>query len=163
MILFFFFFLVDVPLLLLLERLIEKTRGLLPYHFFYQPPLFFSSTFSPSSFSPLSSNIRMEEYNPEAPNDKVYKYTCRANDYFERQLYTEAIQDYSRAITAIAETDDTHFAALLHSNRSASYFKLKNWEQAEKDATETIRLEPTWAKVLKGLLRFSYAKMYSLH
>ncbi|KAI9285614.1 beta-lactamase-like protein [Umbelopsis sp. AD052] len=88
----------------------------------------------------------MDEYNPEAPNDKVYKYTCRANDYFERQLYTEAIQDYSRAITAIAETDDTHFAALLHSNRSASYFKLKNWEQAEKDAAETIRLEPTWAK-----------------
>jgi len=106
----------------------------------------------------------MEEYNPEAPNDKVYKYTCRANDYFERQLYTEAIQDYSRAITAIAETDDTHFAALLHSNRSATYFKLKNWEQAEKDATETIRLEPTWAKVVKGLLGFSYkAKMYSLH
>jgi tetratricopeptide (TPR) repeat protein len=92
----------------------------------------------------------MEDFSPEAPNDKVYKYTCRANDYFERQLYTEAIQDYTRAITALAETDDTHFAALLHSNRSASHYKLKNWEYAEKDARETIELEPTWAKVNKG-------------
>lgn len=93
----------------------------------------------------------MEDFSPEAPNDKVYKYTCRANDYFERQLYAEAVQDYSRAITAIAESDDTHFAALLHSNRSASYYKLKNWDHADRDARETIRLEPTWAKVNKGL------------
>ncbi|CAM0140854.1 hypothetical protein VKS41_006976 [Umbelopsis sp. WA50703] len=88
----------------------------------------------------------MDRFNPEAPNDKVYKYTCRANDYFERQLYVDAIQDYTRAISAIVQADDHHYSALLHSNRSAAHFKLKNWEYAEKDAIETIKLEPEWAK-----------------
>ncbi|KAJ2963767.1 hypothetical protein NQZ79_g1327 [Umbelopsis isabellina] len=88
----------------------------------------------------------MDKFNPEAPNDKVYKYTCRANDYFERQLYVDAIQDYTRAISAIVQADDDHYCALLHSNRSAAHYRLKNWEYAENDAIETIKLEPEWAK-----------------
>jgi tetratricopeptide (TPR) repeat protein len=98
----------------------------------------------------------MDRFNPEAPNDKVYKYTCRANDYFERQLYVDAIQDYTRAISAIVQADDHHYSALLHSNRSAAHFKLKNWEYAEKDAIETIKLEPEWAKVSAIELSFFF-------
>lgn len=99
----------------------------------------------------------MDRFNPEAPNDKVYKYTCRANDYFERQLYVDAIQDYTRAISAIVQADDQHYCALLHSNRSAAHYRLKNWDYAENDATETIRLEPEWAKVIN--LWFFFLKM----
>lgn len=83
-----------------------------------------------------------------APNDKAYKLTCRGNELYERRLYAEAIQEYSRVITDSASIGaDNDFLALLYSNRSACYLLMKRYIDARDDASQVIQLSPGWAKV----------------
>lgn len=83
---------------------------------------------------------------PPAPNDKAYKWTCRGNELYERRLYAEAIQEYSRVINDCTGTASNQFVALVHSNRSVCYLLMKNYNEARDDAARAIRLAPSWAK-----------------
>lgn len=86
---------------------------------------------------------------PPAPNDKCYKLTCRANEWFERHQYHEAITEYTKVIQQLTLTDATQqpFAALVYCNRSASYLHMRQYHAARDDAGRAIELRSSWAKV----------------
>lgn len=82
---------------------------------------------------------------PAAPNDKSFKTATRANDLFERHLYTDAITEYTKVLQM--SRGEAEYLALIYSNRSASYLKLNQYQQAHNDAIEAIDLAPHWSKV----------------
>lgn len=92
-------------------------------------------------------------FHPVAPDDRTYRLTCRANEYFERHHYKEAVIEYTKTIMAMGPSDgkdrqsNTDFSALIYSNRSASYCMLKQWSDAENDAVYVMKIRPAWAKV----------------
>ncbi|RUP11380.1 hypothetical protein BC936DRAFT_139985 [Jimgerdemannia flammicorona] len=92
-------------------------------------------------------------FHPVASDDRTYRLTCRANEYFERHHYKEAIVEYTKTIMAMGPSDGkdrqsaTDFTALIYSNRSASYCMLKQWADAENDAAYVMKIRPNWAKV----------------
>ena len=87
------------------------------------------------------------DFQPPAPNDKCYKLVCRANDLFERHLYADAVTEYTRIIHGSANDSSNEFRALLYSNRSASFWQMKQYTKARDDANQIMELWPTWAKV----------------
>ncbi|KAI9323689.1 beta-lactamase-like protein [Dichotomocladium elegans] len=86
------------------------------------------------------------EFQPPAPNDKSYRITCRANDLFERHQYTDALADYTKAIQTSSHEASNEFLAMLYSNRSATNLLLKQYHDAQEDATRTMELWSSWAK-----------------
>ena len=59
---------------------------------------------------------------------------------FKAQNFEKAIEHYT---SAIGETPDDH---TIYGNRSASYFKLQQYEKAQADAEKCIELKPDWSK-----------------
>lgn len=86
---------------------------------------------------------------PPAPNEKSYKVAIRANELFERGQYNEAIIDYTKILhlSKGCNEKDQEFLALIYSNRSASYIKIKEYEKARLDAVHAIDFAGTWPKV----------------
>lgn len=80
-----------------------------------------------------------------APNEKSYKATSRANDLFERHLYTDAMTEYTKVLQM--STAEPDYLALIYANRSATYLKLNQYQQAYTDAVQVIDLAPHWSKV----------------
>lgn len=64
----------------------------------------------------------------------------KGNAALAAEKFDEAIQYYTEAI----ELDPSNY--VLYSNRSAAYAKAGNYQQALKDADETIAKNPTWPK-----------------
>lgn len=56
--------------------------------------------------------------------------------------YEEAVLHYTHAI----KLDSANYT--LYSNRSFAFLKMQQFYFAMEDANETIRLNPTWAKVI---------------
>ncbi|CAO1638470.1 unnamed protein product [Sympodiomycopsis kandeliae] len=74
----------------------------------------------------------------------VAELKAKGNAEFAAKRYEEAIKHYSDAIAAVSgEADAPH---VLHSNRSACYAGLRQWDQALQDADKTIELNPSFAK-----------------
>lgn len=86
---------------------------------------------------------------PCAPNDKSYKITNRANEYFEKGLYSDAIAEYTKALKLVTEPCDDDYLALIYTNRSASYLQLNEYENAKEDASRAMAISRHWAKVFK--------------
>lgn len=84
---------------------------------------------------------------PSAPNDKCYKLTLRANELFERNLFSEAIIEYTKALKSATEVCDDDYLALIYSNRSASFLQTNDLEKAKEDASRAVTLAKHWAKV----------------
>ncbi|CDH54900.1 zn-dependent glyoxylase [Lichtheimia corymbifera JMRC:FSU:9682] len=95
---------------------------------------------------------------PPAPNDKCYKLTCRANEWFERHQYHEAITEYTKVIQQLTLTDANQqaFGALVYCNRSASYLHMRQYHAARDDAGRAIELRSSWGK---GYYRHAEALM----
>lgn len=93
---------------------------------------------------------------PTAPTEKLYKLTIKANDYFERHQFNEAILEYTRIIQMSKDLihENKDYLALIYSNRSASYLKHDQYEKAKQDAIHTISLASNWSKVSKHVLFF---------
>ncbi|KAG1444686.1 hypothetical protein G6F56_010193 [Rhizopus delemar] len=83
---------------------------------------------------------------PSAPNDKCYKLTLRANELFERNLFSEAIIEYTKALKSATEVCDDDYLALIYSNRSASFLQTNDLEKAKEDASRAVTLAKHWAK-----------------
>ena len=64
----------------------------------------------------------------------------QANNYFKEGKYTEAIDLYSEILN---EDEDNH---LVLSNRSATYIKMGNYDEALVDAARCTKLKPEWGK-----------------
>ncbi len=82
---------------------------------------------------------------PQAPSEKSYKRTTRANELYERHQYYDAVMEYTKILQTSKGEDE--YMALIYSNRSASYLKLNEYEKARKDAIRAIELAPLWSKV----------------
>lgn len=85
-----------------------------------------------------------------APSEKSYKIITRANDFFERHLYSDAILDYTKVLQ-LPDLSQCHgeYLALVYSNRSASYLKIEENEKARQDAVKAIHMAPHWPKVYR--------------
>jgi len=59
---------------------------------------------------------------------------------FKAQNFEKAIEHYT---DAIGETPDDH---TIFGNRSASHYKLKDFDKAQSDAEKCIELKPEWSK-----------------
>ncbi|KDO31290.1 hypothetical protein SPRG_03906 [Saprolegnia parasitica CBS 223.65] len=71
------------------------------------------------------------------------------NEEFNAKNYDQAIVHYSEAIRL---APGNH---IYYSNRSAAYGAINQWEKAEQDAKECVRLNPSFKK---GLLRLANAQ-----
>lgn len=78
---------------------------------------------------------------------------AKGNAALQSENFTEAIQFYTEAI----EKDPNNH--ILFSNRSAAYAKTNDFNQALKDAEQTISLKGDWPKGYsrKGKLIISYS------
>jgi hypothetical protein len=94
---------------------------------------------------------KIPPFQPLAPNDQLYKIACKANELFEKANYTSAVLEYSKGLEVAKPFSEGRrsmdFIALLLSNRSASYFMIKDFENAKKDAEKCCGLRPYWGKV----------------
>ncbi|TDH68133.1 hypothetical protein CCR75_008685 [Bremia lactucae] len=85
----------------------------------------------------LSSSTPQGRSAPSRDDDSWHK-NC-GNEFFKSKDFEAAVHEYSLGI----ELKPT---ATLHSNRSAAYCALGNYEMAKKDADVAITLDPDWAK-----------------
>ncbi|KAI8096558.1 beta-lactamase-like protein [Halteromyces radiatus] len=104
----------------------------------------------------------VSEFQPIATNNKSYQSTKRGNEYYERQLYLDAISEYSKAIdyagaaTGMEGDEQDNYLALLYSNRCACYLLSHQYALGLSDAEKVIALAPAWAK---GYFRVGEAKL----
>ncbi|OQR88029.1 hypothetical protein ACHHYP_07687 [Achlya hypogyna] len=90
---------------------------------------------------PLVVKVEMSEVAEQEKN--------LGNEEFNAKNYDQAIVHYSEAIRL---APNNH---IYYSNRSAAYGAINKWEQAEQDAKECVRLNPSFKK---GLLRLANAQ-----
>ncbi|KOO28322.1 stress-induced protein sti1-like protein [Chrysochromulina tobinii] len=64
---------------------------------------------------------------------------AKGTEAFQAGRFAEAIEHYTKAIDLGA----TH---VLYSNRSAAYGGIGKWEEALKDATKCVEMQPDWGK-----------------
>ena len=65
-------------------------------------------------------------------NCTVEEEKTKGNEHFSDGKYEEAIQSYTRCLS---KPDVGESKALVYSNRALAQIKLKNWKQAEEDAS----------------------------
>ncbi|KAG3079588.1 hypothetical protein PI124_g20719 [Phytophthora idaei] len=85
----------------------------------------------------LSASIPQGRSAPSSEDDSWHKN--RGNEFFKSKDFEAAIREYSLGI----ERKPT---ATLHSNRSAAFCALGQYQLAKADADAAITLDPEWAK-----------------
>ncbi|POM75171.1 Heat shock protein (Sti1) [Phytophthora palmivora] len=99
--------------------------------------LFGSSSTAPTVSAKLSASTPHGRSAPSREDASWYK--SRGNEFFKAKDYEAAIREYSLGIEREA-------TATLHSNRSAAYCALGQYQQAKAEADAAIALDPEWAK-----------------
>jgi tetratricopeptide (TPR) repeat protein len=94
-----------------------------------------------------ASNLENEFNLLSNPNFKHY-YEL-ANFYKDNEYYKESIKYYSLALKNIRQ--DHSLIPKILDRRGTSYERLGDWEKAEKDLTESLRILPDQAHVLNYL------------
>ena len=89
-----------------------------------------------------------DEYNLLSKRDLEHHYEL-ANFFNEREYYQESIKYYSLALQHI-EQDHFLFPKILD-RRGTSYERLGDWDNAEKDLKESLRILPDQPHVLNYL------------
>jgi tetratricopeptide (TPR) repeat protein/uncharacterized membrane protein YgcG/predicted nucleotidyltransferase len=79
----------------------------------------------------------------------------RGNTAFRSGNYEQAVHEYSSMLEMIADTKNLSFPDLhlLLNDRSAAYEKLQEYDSAQEDALEVIKLKPVWAEGYVRLVR----------
>ncbi|KAI8063273.1 beta-lactamase-like protein [Gongronella butleri] len=93
------------------------------------------------------------DFQPPASNNKSYNLTLKGNQLFEKQLYVDAIHEYTKAMEHATTAD---YLALLYSNRCTCYLHCGKYAAAHMDAEKVIQLAPDWPK---GYYRVGQAKL----
>ena len=73
----------------------------------------------------------------------------QGNEQFKEQNHAAAITHYDAALALARDAGQGHHEALeavLLANRAACLLALKEWQAAEADATQAVRLDPSFAK-----------------
>lgn len=86
--------------------------------------------------------------------DEIHK---RGNEYFAKKQYAEALECYTRCL----ESEESQKNPVMHSNRAMVYLKLKQFANAESDASSALQIYPTHSKSLhrRALARLSLGKL----
>ena len=79
----------------------------------------------------------------------------KGNTAFHSGNYEQAVHEYSSMLEMIADTKNLSFPDLhlLLNDRSAAYEKLQEYDSAQQDALEVIKLKPVWAEGYVRLVR----------
>ena len=86
--------------------------------------------------------------------DKIHK---RGNEHFAEKQYAKALECYTRCL----DSEESPKTPLMHSNRAMVYLKLKQFANAERDASSALQMCPTHSKSLhrRALARLSLGKL----
>ena len=86
--------------------------------------------------------------------DEIHK---RGNEHFAKKQYAEALECYTRCL----ESEESLQNPVMHSNRAMVYLKLKQFANAESDASSALQIFPTHSKSLhrRALARLSLGKI----
>ena len=81
----------------------------------------------------------------------------RGNEYFAKKQYAKALECYTRCL----DSEVSRETAVMYSNRAMVYLKLKQFANAESDATSALQICPTHSKSLhrRALARLSLGKL----
>ena len=66
----------------------------------------------------------------------------KGNNFYQKKNYQQAIIHYTNAIN-IGNSSNLH---IYYTNRSLTFFHLKNYKNSLEDAEEAIKIEPNWSK-----------------
>lgn len=85
------------------------------------------------------------ESEPWEGNDtlEILKYQKRGNKFYTEGNFHEAVKCYTKCLVLNPQSD------LAYSNRAMSFLKLKEWRNAEDDATSSLRINPWNTKSLQ--------------
>ena len=75
---------------------------------------------------------------------KLDRARTSANDMFKRAKYSDAVAAYSEAITIDPSNKVTN--AKLLGNRAMARIKIKEYEEAQSDCDQALKLDPTYSK-----------------
>ncbi|KAE8908570.1 hypothetical protein PF005_g21460 [Phytophthora fragariae] len=110
--------------------------------------LFGSASAAPPVSAKLSASTAQGRSAPSLEDDSWHKN--RGNELFKLKDYEAAVREYSLGI-------ERSPSATLHSNRSAAYCALGQFQQAKADADAAIALDPDWAKTYSRKGKALYA------
>ncbi|GMF36565.1 unnamed protein product [Phytophthora fragariaefolia] len=96
-----------------------------------------SSGAAPGVSAKLSASSAQGRSAPSLEDDSWHKN--RGNELFKLRDFEAAVREYSLGIARLP-------SATLHSNRSAAYCALGQFQLAKADADAAMALDPEWAK-----------------
>lgn len=76
-------------------------------------------------------------------NDPVFIAKERGNEYFRAGKISDAIHSYSTGIELAPEGPSAH---ILYANRAMCHLRNNQWDKAESDASECVKLDKGYAK-----------------
>jgi len=77
---------------------------------------------------------------------KAKQLRLEGNEYFKAGRFYDAREAYSEALHVSPPGDAASDRAVLHCNRAACLQKLGRWDDAVKDCSEAVELDPTYVK-----------------
>lgn len=82
------------------------------------------------------------------PSEEATRHKNEGASAYSKGDFTAAVAQFSAAIekTTNSSAEDKEFLKLLHSNRSAAYQNLKQYEKALEDGSRCIELDSQWPK-----------------
>lgn len=84
----------------------------------------------------------------------------QGNSYFVSLEFRKAIDMYTKCLKAITDKDPKDMRMLVLSNKAQSYLKIKQYNEAERDADAALKLDPEHLKSIsrRGQARFFLKK-----
>ena len=93
-----------------------------------------------------------------SPTEGTYEeIRTRGNDFFAQKKFSEAVECYTHCLVF----KEALATPTIHSNRALANIKLKNWTQAEEDATLALQICPNYSKSFyhRSTARLSLGKL----
>jgi tetratricopeptide (TPR) repeat protein len=97
----------------------------------------------------IDETLRLLRVMAEERQDDVSALTTAAGILRSQEKYTEAAQEYDRAIARIDEIEDRHWSLLYA--RGIAFERSKQWDKAEADFLRALELKPNQPLVLNYL------------
>lgn len=116
---------------------------------------------SEGNFAPEIEAIRQLQWDPDlnGPREIANKYKDEGNLYFKCSKYKSAVDSYSEALKQNFE--DNEFKSVLHSNRAAAHYHIRNYRSALADCVQARKLNGSNFKpVMKGAECCLYLRMF---
>ncbi|CAB3368615.1 Hypothetical predicted protein [Cloeon dipterum] len=90
-----------------------------------------------------------QESSSKTPLKECQKYKDKGNALFKEQKYTEAIDEYSKAIELFPKVNgQLQELAKFYQNRAAAYEQLRDYQRAKEECDKAIEYDPVYVKAL---------------